>query len=98
MQLNAAAGTFLIGIGGSATNDGGIGMLQALGFGMLDENGNQVEFGAKDFASLNQSQLAMCCQSFQNVHSVLPAMSQIHFAALLAAVLFLDRKRELTLK
>ena len=89
---------FLIGIGGSATNDGGIGMLQALGFGMLDENGNQVEFGAKDFASLNQSQLAMCCQSFQNVHSVLPAMSQIHFAALLAAVLFLDRKRELTLK
>ena len=86
---------FLIGIGGSATNDGGIGMLQALGFGMLDENGNQV---LKDFASLNQSQLAMCCQSFQNVHSVLPAMSQIHFAALLAAVLFLDRKRELTLK
>ena len=47
------------------------------GLEMLDENGNQVEFGAKkDFASLNQSQLAMCCQSFQNVHSVLPAMSQ----------------------
>ena len=89
---------FLIGIGGSATNDGGIGMLQALGFGMLDENGNQVELVLKDFANLNQSQLAMCCQSFQNVYSVLPAMSQIHFAALLAAVLFLDRKRELTLK
>ena len=52
MQLNAAAGTFLIGIGGSATNDGGIGMLQALGFGMLDENGNQVEFGAKGLRQL----------------------------------------------
>lgn len=38
---------FLIGIGGSATNDGGIGMLQALGFGILDKNGRQVEFGAK---------------------------------------------------
>ena len=25
---------FIIGIGGSATNDGGIGMLQALGFGL----------------------------------------------------------------
>lgn len=38
---------FIIGIGGSATNDGGIGMLQALGYGILDKEGNQVPFGAK---------------------------------------------------
>lgn len=38
---------FIIGIGGSATNDGGIGMLQALGFGLLDKDGNQVSRGAK---------------------------------------------------
>lgn len=38
---------FIVGIGGSATNDGGIGMLQALGYGILDENGNQVAFGAQ---------------------------------------------------
>lgn len=38
---------FIVGIGGSATNDGGIGMLQALGFEFLDENGEQVPFGAK---------------------------------------------------
>ena len=38
---------FIIGIGGSATNDGGIGMLQALGFEFLDENGKQVSLGAK---------------------------------------------------
>lgn len=38
---------FIVGIGGSATNDGGIGMLQALGYGMLNKNGNQVPFGAK---------------------------------------------------
>ena len=37
---------FLIGIGGSATNDGGIGMLQALGFEFLDKEGRQVSFGA----------------------------------------------------
>ena len=37
---------FIVGIGGSATNDGGIGMLQALGYGMLDIDGNQVSFGA----------------------------------------------------
>ena len=38
---------FAIGIGGSATNDGGVGMLQALGFEFLDENGKQVSLGAK---------------------------------------------------
>ena len=38
---------FIVGIGGSATNDGGIGMLQALGYGMLDKDGKQVSFGAK---------------------------------------------------
>ncbi len=38
---------FVVGIGGSATNDGGIGMLQALGYGILDRNGKQVPFGAK---------------------------------------------------
>lgn len=38
---------FIVGIGGSATNDGGIGMLQALGFGILDKNGKPVSLGAK---------------------------------------------------
>ena len=33
---------FVVGIGGSATNDGGVGMLQALGFRFLDENGDCV--------------------------------------------------------
>lgn len=37
---------FVIGIGGSATNDGGIGMLQALGYGFLDKNKQQVPYGA----------------------------------------------------
>lgn len=37
---------FIIGIGGSATNDGGVGMLQALGFEFLDCSERQVPFGA----------------------------------------------------
>ena len=45
---------FLVGIGGSATNDGGIGMLQALGFGMLDKEGKQVPFGAQGLAVLER--------------------------------------------
>ena len=43
---------FVIGIGGSATNDGGIGMLAALGFEFLDKNGNNVPFGAKGLECL----------------------------------------------
>lgn len=38
---------FIIGIGGSATNDGGIGMLRALGFEILDSKGQEVPHGAK---------------------------------------------------
>lgn len=42
----------IIGIGGSATNDGGIGMAQALGAKMLDENGQEIGFGGGAIASL----------------------------------------------
>lgn len=43
---------FIVGIGGSATNDGGAGMLQALGFGLLDRNGNPIAHGGAALASL----------------------------------------------
>lgn len=45
---------FIVGIGGSVTNDGGIGMLQALGFGMLDQKGRQVSFGGEGLSMLHQ--------------------------------------------
>lgn len=44
---------FVVGIGGSATNDGGIGMLQALGYGFLDKEKRQIPFGAKGLERLN---------------------------------------------
>lgn len=43
---------FVVGIGGSATNDGGIGMLQALGYGFLDKEGKQIPFGAEGLGQL----------------------------------------------
>lgn len=52
--INRGIRDFVIGIGGSATNDGGIGMLSALGFGFLDENGKNVPFGAKGLGSLTE--------------------------------------------
>lgn len=39
--LNRGCRKFLIGIGGSATNDGGTGMLEALGFKFIDSNGRE---------------------------------------------------------
>ena len=44
--------SFIIGIGGSATNDGGVGMLTALGYRFLDENGTPIERGAKGLRNL----------------------------------------------
>lgn len=49
---------FLIGIGGSATNDAGVGMLQALGFRFLDEKGQLLEGGGEilsRIASIDES-------------------------------------------
>ncbi|MBQ8509156.1 MAG: glycerate kinase [Clostridia bacterium] len=43
---------FIIGIGGSATNDGGVGMLEALGFGFFDIDGHPIAPCAAGLASL----------------------------------------------
>lgn len=43
---------FIVGIGGSATNDGGIGMLQALGYDFLDADGNAIPHCGKGLAAL----------------------------------------------
>lgn len=45
---------FIVGIGGSATNDGGAGMLQALGFRLLDRNGTDVGRGGAALLSLDR--------------------------------------------
>lgn len=43
---------FIIGIGGSVTNDGGIGMLKALGVRFLDENGEDAGEGGQALAKV----------------------------------------------
>ena len=54
MQAAMAAGAkrLLIGIGGSATNDGGAGMAQALGARLLDDQGNELPAGGAALAHL----------------------------------------------
>jgi glycerate kinase len=45
---------FIIGIGGSATNDGGAGMAQALGARLLDAQGRDLAFGGAALAGLER--------------------------------------------
>ena len=47
---------FIVGIGGSATNDGGIGMLQALGYDFLDKDGAPVAYGGAGLQSIARIQ------------------------------------------
>lgn len=56
--INKGIRNFIIGIGGSATNDGGIGMLKALGFSFLDKDGKDTGEGSQaleKIASVNMS-------------------------------------------
>ena len=51
--LDAGVNHLIIGIGGSATNDGGAGMLQALGVKLLDLSGREIGFGGGRLANLD---------------------------------------------
>jgi len=50
--LDRGSRHFIIGIGGSATNDGGAGMAQALGVSLLDTAGNALPMGGAALANL----------------------------------------------
>ncbi|WGK69082.1 glycerate kinase [Candidatus Haliotispira prima] len=50
--LDAGARQIMIGIGGSATNDGGVGMAQALGARFLDKDGGELQGGGGSLAEL----------------------------------------------
>ena len=52
--LDHGCSTMIIGIGGSATNDGGAGMVQALGAYLLDNNEKEIGFGGSQLAKLNR--------------------------------------------
>ncbi len=49
---------FIMGIGGSATNDAGAGMAQALGVRLLDDTGDELPYGGAALADLNRIDLS----------------------------------------
>ncbi|TFW31959.1 glycerate kinase [Massilia horti] len=52
--LDAGARKFVLGVGGSATNDGGAGMVQALGVRLLDAQGAELAYGGGELARLDR--------------------------------------------
>lgn len=55
--LDAGCRHFIIGIGGSATNDGGAGMAQALGAALLTDDGKPIERGGAALTTLSRISL-----------------------------------------
>jgi len=51
--LNKGVKNLIIGIGGSATNDAGVGMAQALGVKFLDRMGKEVGFGGRELRRID---------------------------------------------
>lgn len=60
--LDAGVRHIIIGIGGSATNDGGVGMMQALGGHFLDQAGQQIVRGGGALCSLERIDLSQLDQ------------------------------------
>ena len=52
--LNGGCEQIIIGIGGSATNDGGAGMAQAIGYRLLDRNGCEIQRGGAALKNLDR--------------------------------------------
>ncbi len=50
--LDSGCRKIIIGIGGSATNDGGVGMAQALGVRFLDDKGREIGFGGGELKKI----------------------------------------------
>lgn len=73
--LNRGCRRFVIGLGGSATNDAGLGMLQALGFRFQDRYGNELG-KAQPMCGQQLSEIA-----FIDSSTALPALREARFTA-----------------
>ena len=57
----------ILGIGGSATNDGGARMLQALGAKLLDKNGDEIGFGGYELSKLDRIDFSSLDRRLKNI-------------------------------
>lgn len=57
----------IIGIGGSATNDAGVGMAQALGVKFLDSKGKEIGFGGEEIIKINKIDMSGIDSRINNI-------------------------------
>jgi len=60
--LNKGCSKMIIGIGGSATNDGGAGMVQALGVRLLDRQDKEIGFGGAELMNIHHIDISQMDQ------------------------------------
>ncbi|QGM80075.1 glycerate kinase [Otariodibacter oris] len=65
--LDLGVEKILLGIGGSATNDGGVGMLQALGAKFLDIEGKEIAWGGEQLANIAHVDLSHLDSRLQSI-------------------------------
>ncbi|QIZ76016.1 glycerate kinase [Ferrimonas lipolytica] len=65
--LDCGIDTLLLGLGGSATNDGGAGMVKALGAKLLDADGNHISSGGAALAALSSIDLSGIDKRLQQI-------------------------------
>ncbi len=65
--LDKGCQNIIIGIGGSATNDGGVGMAKALGILFLDQNGNEIDDGGAAIRNLHNIDISNIDRRIFNV-------------------------------
>lgn len=65
--VRSGAKRIIVGLGGSATNDAGAGLLQALGVRLLDKNGNDLKHGGAALADLTTIDISTMDPALKNV-------------------------------
>jgi glycerate kinase len=68
--LDAGCRDFIIGLGGSATNDGGAGMAQALGYRLLDASGDDLQPGGAALLRLVRIDVAGALEALESARFV----------------------------
>lgn len=66
--LDQGCSKIIMGIGGSATNDGGVGMLKSLGYEFLDKDGQEISTGARGLLEIHDINFDKVDDRLRNTH------------------------------
>jgi len=68
--INKGCSRIILGLGGSATNDGGIGMAQALGVQFFDKKGNNIGLGGGELSRIESIDISKLNQKIKNIEFI----------------------------